>query len=154
MKKLLLVGLVGFSFIMVVMYVRVTTQSQPTPSPSSPAVQDVSTPSQRQSSDATAPRYVPYSASTFDTAKDKKRILYFHADWCSVCKPLDKELSEKSDQIPPDVVVLKANYDRETELKKKYAITYQHTFVFVDDEGGEIDRWGGGGLTDIIKRFQ
>ena len=36
------------------------------------------------------------------------------------------------------------------ELKKKYEVTYQHTFVQVDAQGNMIKKWSGGALADII----
>lgn len=58
------------------------------------------------------------------------------------------------DQIPAGVVVFKTDYDSSTDLKKKYAITYQHTFVLVDPNGNEIKKWNGGGVAEIIKNTQ
>src|SRR3972149_11950962 len=39
--------------------------------------------------EVTDSRYVPYSPAAFDAAREYKRVLYFHADWCSVCRPLE-----------------------------------------------------------------
>ena len=36
-----------------------------------------------------ASRYQDYSPDAFNEVSDKKRVLYFHADWCPVCRPLD-----------------------------------------------------------------
>lgn len=101
----------------------------------------------------TQSRYVDYSKSAFGPAADKRRVLYFHADWCPVCGPLNKEFIEKADQIPEDVIIFKANYDTETELKKKYAITYQHTFVQVDADGNEVAKWSGGDFSEVMARI-
>jgi len=58
--------------------------------------------------------------------------LFFHSDWCSTCKAFEKKvLSEK---IPEDILILKVNYDKETELKKKYNIVTQTSFVIVDNK--------------------
>lgn len=95
-------------------------------------------------------RYADYSKNLFEAAKGKKRILYFHADWCSTCRPLDRELQAMMDKIPQDVVIFKTNYDREISLKQIYAITYQHTFVQVDEQGNVVARWSGGNFNDVI----
>lgn len=102
----------------------------------------------------TLSRYLDYSAQAFSAAPDKKRILYFHADWCPVCRPLDKEFSSMQEKIPEGVVVFKTNYDKESELKKTYGVTYQHTFVQVDATGKKITAWNGGGIEELGKRIR
>ncbi|OGG26589.1 hypothetical protein A3A64_01570 [Candidatus Gottesmanbacteria bacterium RIFCSPLOWO2_01_FULL_48_11] len=57
-------------------------------------------------------------------------------------------------EIPQDVVLLKLNYDTATELKKKYGVTYQHTFVQVDAQGNKVTAWSGGGLAELIANTQ
>jgi len=116
-----------------------------------PTGQKITQPSNPQQ--AILSRYVDYSQAAFDQAADKKRVLYFHADWCPECHLLNKEFIEKADQIPEDVVIFKTNYDTETELKKKYAITYQHTFVQVDESGNEVVKWSGGDFSEVISRI-
>jgi thioredoxin 1 len=56
--------------------------------------------------------------------------------------------------LPADVVVFKTDYDTEKELKKKYGITYQHTFVLVDNEGNSIKKWNGGGVKELIEELK
>ena len=63
---------------------------------------------------------------------------------------INEEFNANLDRIPEDVIVLKTDYDSQKELKKKYGITYQHTFVLVDDEGNEIKTWNGGGIEELI----
>ena len=94
-------------------------------------------------------RYMPYSPAAFDAARENKRVLYFHADWCSVCRPLDREFSQNAHQIPQDIVLFRTDYDTEKELKATYAITYQHTFVLVDRQGNEVTKWNGGGIAEL-----
>ena len=81
-----------------------------------------------------------------------KVILFFNASWCPTCHSADAEL--KSSQIPDGLVILSVDYDKYTELKKKYGITYQHTFVQVDAKGNLISKWSGGGLADIISHVK
>ncbi len=98
----------------------------------------------------TSGRYVAYSKEAFEAARGKKRVYYFWAAWCPTCKVVDQEFSTMSDKIPSDVIVFKTNYDTELDLKKKYTITYQHTFVQIDENGNEITKWNGGGTTDLL----
>lgn len=95
-------------------------------------------------------RYREYSESEYGLAADQKRVIFFHASWCPTCKVANEEFTSQADKIPEDVVLFKTDYDTETELKKKYGITYQHTFVLVDENGDEIKKWNGGGIEELI----
>jgi thioredoxin 1 len=95
-------------------------------------------------------RYVDHSKTAFDAAKGKKRVYFFYASWCPTCKAANTELTENLDGIPQDVVLFKTDYDKEVELKKKYGITYQHTYVLVDENGDEVKKWNGGDLPELI----
>lgn len=95
-------------------------------------------------------RYVPYSQPSFDAAVDKKRVLFFHAPWCPTCRPADTAFQKDEALIPEDVVLFKTDYDTSADLKKKYQITYQHTFVLVDTNGNAITKWNGGQMTELI----
>jgi len=104
--------------------------------------------------DKSQSRYMPYSKSAFDAARGKKRVYFFHAPWCPTCVPADKSFSENESSIPEDVLLFKTDYDSSDELKKRYAITYQHTFVLVDDDGNAVKKWNGGGLEELIANTQ
>jgi hypothetical protein len=94
--------------------------------------------------------YVDYSKQAYNSAEGKKRVLYFHADWCPICRPLDRAFQSRMGEIPQDVVVFKTNYDTETALKNQYAVTYQHTFVQVDGNGKAIKVWSGGQFDEVL----
>src|SRR3989344_1344780 len=96
-------------------------------------------------------RYVEYSPEKFAQASNKKRVYFFHASWCPTCKVANEEFSANPNGIPEDIVLFKTDYDTETELKRKFGITYQHTFVFVDENGKEIKKWNGGGLAELVQ---
>ncbi len=95
-------------------------------------------------------RYVDYSPEIFDENVGMKRVLFFHASWCPTCKVANEEFESMSSQIPEDIIVYKTNYDTESALKSKYAITYQHTFVLVDADGNEVRKWNGGGIDELV----
>lgn len=95
-------------------------------------------------------RYMVYSQPSFDAALDKKRVYFFHASWCSTCKAANDEFTSQRDTIPSDVMLFKTDYDTENELKRKYNVTYQHTFVYVDQNNKEIKKWNGGGIEELI----
>lgn len=83
-------------------------------------------------------------------AEGARVVLFFNASWCPTCQTVDKELL--SSTIPDNLVILSVDYDSATELRKKYLVTYQHTFVEVDADGNMIQKWSGGGLENIIKK--
>ena len=95
--------------------------------------------------------YMNYSTENLKNAKWKNIVLFFHSDWCSTCKAFEKKvLSEK---IPEDILILKVNYDKETELKKKYNIVTQTSFVIVDNKWNLKKRWiWARDISDIIEK--
>jgi len=94
--------------------------------------------------------YQDYSKEAFEANADKKRVLFFHAPWCPTCRPANAEFLERASEIPDDVIVFKTDYDSQTELKAKYGITYQHTYVLVDNLGNEIKKWNGGAVDQLL----
>ena len=77
-------------------------------------------------------------------------VIFFHADWCGTCHKVEQEIL--SGDIPDDINILVANYDTEQELKKKYGVTIQTTFVSVDAEWNLIEKWMKWDLATIIKK--
>lgn len=82
--------------------------------------------------------YLDYSPIALKKAKGRI-LLFFHTDWCSTCKSFDKQITEQG--IPEDITILKIDFDTATELKKKYTILSQATFVQVDQDGNAYKRW-------------
>jgi thiol-disulfide isomerase/thioredoxin len=79
------------------------------------------------------------------------KVLFFHAAWCPVCRKADttlRDLYNRGDdatmtfeelmEVLPQYSVYKVDYDTETELKAKYGVTYQHTYVLVDGQGNAL----------------
>ena len=87
--------------------------------------------------------YEPYSADNFAKASTGKIVLFFHAGWCPECRALDADIIKRSKEIPADLTILKVDYDTATDLKQKYGVTYQNTFVQVDTHGTLIQKWSG-----------
>lgn len=100
-------------------------------------------------------KYIAYDPALISSAKDGKVVIYFYANWCPTCRLQDADILKEKENIPSDVTILKADYDKETELKKKYAVTSQHTFVQVDAEGNEITKWTGGtSLNGLVAKLK
>lgn len=98
--------------------------------------------------------YLSYSLANYEKTEDSKRVLFFHASWCPTCKSADANFNSNLEKLPSGVTLLKVDYDSEGELKKKYGITYQHTFVQVDAEGTELAKWNGGEIDELIKKVK
>ncbi|MFK7603689.1 thioredoxin family protein [Deinococcus sp. SM5_A1] len=109
-------------------------------------------PTDPKTMDAKMVHYTSYTKAAYDDAKGMKRVLFFHATWCPSCKAANADIVGKLDEIPADVVIFKADYDKEVALKKQYGITAQHTFVLVDDSGKALKKWAGGKLSTIISK--
>lgn len=122
-------------------------------STSSPSSSDLSPQTQEESS-GTA--YVSHTDSALADSLGKRRVLFFYAAWCPTCRPVDQELRENVSSLPSDLVVIRVNYNdpstdqNEKDLAKQYGITYQHTFVQIDDAGEVLKRWNGGGLSQLL----
>ena len=105
-------------------------------------------------------RYIEFTDSTLVQTADKRRVLFFYANWCSTCRPADAGFRENENKIPEDVVVVRINYNdtdtdnEEKELAQKYGITYQHTFVQIDSEGNQIAKWNGGGIDELLANIK
>lgn len=82
--------------------------------------------------------YVPYSEEAF-AAAEGRRWLFFHAGWCPQCRAIENDIKEQG--APDGVTILKVNYDSESALKKKYGVTLQTTFIEVDADGNEIQKF-------------
>ena len=100
--------------------------------------------------------YIDYSAASLASAAQNggKPVIFFKARWCPTCQAADKAFTSHLDQIPAGVTILKADYDTEKDLKAKYGITYQHTFVQVDANGKELAKWNGGDIDNLTTHLQ
>lgn len=105
-------------------------------------------------------RYTEYSKEAMSKTSNNKRVLFFYANWCPTCIPADINFKENSTKIPSDVTVIRVNYnDPETDadekaLAKQYGITYQHTFVQIDDMGQEVAKWNGGQIEELLTNIK
>ena len=105
-------------------------------------------------------RYVEYSKSALDQSSDKRRVLFFYASWCPICRPADSNFKANLNKFPEDLVLIRVNYNdsetdqEEKDLAKKYAITYQHTFVQIDKDGAEITKWNGGKTEELMANIK
>jgi thiol-disulfide isomerase/thioredoxin len=87
--------------------------------------------------------YEAYAPEKLVRAETGDVVLFFHASWCPSCRGLNTDIEKNLETIPSDVSILKVDYDTESEMKKRYGVTYQHTLVQVDTDGNLIKKWSG-----------
>ena len=92
--------------------------------------------------------YSEYEASKLSNAEHGTVILFFNASWCPTCVAANKNFNGST---PPDgLTLLKVDFDDSTNLKRKYGVTYQHTFVQVDKTGKLLKKWNGSKTYDEL----
>lgn len=77
-------------------------------------------------------------------------VLFFYADWCPTCQIAMKNIDENGKKLGVITVVV-VNYDKAHDLRGKYLVSYQHTFVQIDEHGNKLAIWNGGGVDGILK---
>ncbi len=94
--------------------------------------------------------YEAYAPEKLVRAETGDVVLFFHASWCPSCRGLNADIEINLSAIPSGVSILKVDYDTESEMKKKYGVTYQHTLVQVNADGTLIKKWSGSPTLDNI----
>jgi thiol-disulfide isomerase/thioredoxin len=85
---------------------------------------------------------IPFDQANFDQLlkQGKPVVLHIHASWCPVCRAQQGVLD---DLMPLDefknLTVLRADYDKEKSLLRKYKVRNQSTFI-VFKNGKEVTR--------------
>lgn len=77
-------------------------------------------------------------------------LLFFAADWCPTCRVALKDIDANGARLNGITVVV-VDYDNAADLKRRYGVTTQHTFVQIDARGNRIAIWNGGGVDAIVK---
>ncbi len=105
--------------------------------------------------------YVDYSPQVLTDAETaqksgRKVVLFFHANWCPFCIAADKDFRANigTDKFPKNVTLIKTDYDSQTELKNKYGVNHQHTFVQIDSNGNQITKWISGETPELNTNLQ
>jgi len=80
-----------------------------------------------------------------------KLIYFFKTDWCFACKVVSADARANLNLIPSDVVFVELDFDTENELRERYQVTLQTTFVQVDKDGNKINMWRADNIKDALK---
>ena len=84
-------------------------------------------------------------------AKKGPTVLFFSASWCPTCQSALREIRANIADLK-EITVVVVDYDKATDLKNKYRITYQDTYVQIDSKGEKLAIWNGGGMEGILRR--
>jgi thiol-disulfide isomerase/thioredoxin len=82
-------------------------------------------------------------------AAEGRTVVFFFASWCPNCRATVAELNARWAEVDPDLTLVIADYDKERELKSKFGVTYQDTFVLLDAAGNGIKSWNAGGVDGL-----
>lgn len=133
----------------------VSEEIAPSASPTPHAEPDATGESEQASSGA--PRSGPGSYITLDEYDADKSayastdvVLFFNVEWCPTCKVARDNIESSLASIPSDLTIVIVDFETADDLRRKYGVTYQHTFVQVDTDGNELAKWSGSVTTDAI----
>jgi thiol-disulfide isomerase/thioredoxin len=85
-------------------------------------------------------------------ARKNPTVLFFAADWCPNCQADLKDINANGSRLGKVNVVV-VDYDKSSDLKAKYGITVQDTFVQIDTKGAKLAIWNGGGVDGILNNL-
>ena len=97
--------------------------------------------------------YDVYSADKLALASEETVVLFFHATWCPVCRSIEAEIKASPASLPAGVHILKVDFDTATDLRQKYGVTSQYTFVQVDAQGKAIQKWSSTTLAGVLSKL-
>lgn len=71
------------------------------------------------------------------------KVLFFHAGWCPYCKAHDQALQGWYAADNAKLSTYKIDYDSSLELRSRYGVVQQDTFVLVDGSGNKLQELTG-----------
>ena len=101
-----------------------------------------------------APGVVPFSSeAAAQAAASRKRVVYFFAaSWCPPCRETYRDLKANAKSVPSDLTIVVVDYDKAPQLKAKYGVSSQHTYVSIGPQGEKLKIWSGSKKLDDIAR--
>ena len=124
---------------------------------SSDAMSPAPSPSAAMShSEAASQSYITYDQyqASKDTYADSKVVLFFNATWCPDCRAINEALTSDPGKIPAKTTVVSVDYDQHTDLRQRYGVTTQHTFVQIDTNGEKTRQWVSTSVDALLKELQ
>lgn len=103
--------------------------------------------------EAGEPVYQEYTdARKTDLHGSKPYVLFFHANWCPICRVMETSITEGLASFPEGTTILKANYDTEKALKDEFGVRVQSTIIVLDADG-EVVWKGQDPALDDLKQY-
>lgn len=90
---------------------------------------------------------------TENNVENQRTILFFHADWCPICRKIEEDIIKSPERIPSNVKIVKIDFENSDDLRSKYGVNTQYTFVEIDENQNEIDQWSSISLNDLINKI-
>lgn len=104
----------------------------PVPATPAAAASSMPSPADPTTGSATAGVYREYSEGAVADAEGRV-LLFFHASWCPQCRAIEDDILTQG--VPAGVTILHVDYDTHQDLRQRYGVTLQTTFVEVDAAG-------------------
>jgi thiol-disulfide isomerase/thioredoxin len=110
------------------------------------------TPSASRTTAVAAGDYITYESfvTSGDKYSDSNVVLFFNAVWCSTCQQARENIEASLGEIPEDLAIVVVDFDSSIDLRKKYGVTVQHTFIEIDSAGEPLGKWSGSVTVDQI----
>ena len=124
---------------------------------SSDAMSPAPSPSAAMShSEAASQSYITYDQyqASKDTYADSKVVLFFNAMWCPDCRAINEALTSDPGKIPAGTTVVSVDYDQHADLRQRYGVTMQHTFVQINSSGDKVRQWASTSTDGLLKELQ
>ncbi len=124
---------------------------------SSDAMSPAPSPSAAMShSEAASQSYITYDQyqASKDTYADSKVVLFFNATWCPDCRAINEALTSDPGKIPAGTTVVSVDYDQHADLRQRYGVTMQHTFVQINSSGDKVRQWASTSTDGLLKELQ
>ena len=124
---------------------------------SSDAMSPAPSPSAAMShSEAASQSYITYDQyqASKDTYADSKVVLFFNATWCPDCRAINEALTSDPGKIPAKTTVVSVDYDQHADLRQRYGVTMQHTFVQINSSGDKVRQWASTSTDGLLKELQ
>ena len=124
---------------------------------SSDAMSPAPSPSAAMShSEAASQSYITYDQyqASKHTYADSKVVLFFNATWCPDCRAINEALTSDPGKIPAGTTVVSVDYDQHADLRQRYGVTMQHTFVQINSSGDKVRQWASTSTVGLLKELQ
>ena len=107
-------------------------------------------------SDSASQSYITYDQyqASKDKYADSKVVLFFNAKWCPACRAINEALTSDPGKIPAKTTVVSVDYDQHADLRQRYGVTTQHTFVQIDTNGEKTRQWVSTSVDALLKELQ